>query len=113
METLSKYKEIIKTILNRYVELDRQHPEPNMEYLLIADDNDGHYLWKTVGWENSKHIDLTTVYVRLKNDKIYIEEDWTETGIANELLRAGVAKEDIVLAFQEPAVRKYTEFANA
>jgi XisI protein len=31
--------------------------------------------------------------------------------MANELLREGVPKEDIVLAFQPPEVRKFTEFA--
>jgi hypothetical protein len=41
---------------------------------------------------------------------IYIEEDWTEEGIATELLREGVPKEDIVLAFYDPETRKLTEF---
>jgi hypothetical protein len=54
-----------------------------------------------------------SVYVRIKNDKIYIEEDWTEEGIATELLREGVPKEDIVLAFHDPETRKLTEFAVA
>lgn len=50
---------------------------------------------------------------RIKNEKIYIEEDWTEEGIATELLTEGVPKEDIVLAFQDPETRKYTDFAVA
>ena len=54
-----------------------------------------------------------SVYVRIKNEKIYIEEDWTEEGIATELLREGVPKEDIVLAFHDPETRKLTEFAVA
>ncbi len=43
----------------------------------------------------------------------YIEEDWTEEGIATELLREGIAKEDIVLAFHDPESRKFTEFSVA
>ncbi len=113
MGTIENYKQIIKKVLNYYVELDRKTPEPNMEYFLIADDANGQYLWKTVGWENDQHIDLTTVYVRLKDNKIYIEEDWTEEGIATDLLREGVPKADIVLAFYEPSERQYTEFAIA
>ncbi|NEO03045.1 MAG: XisI protein, partial [Moorea sp. SIO3I7] len=35
----------------------------------------------------------------------------TEIGFANELVKLGVPKTDIVLAFQEPAVRQYTDFA--
>ena len=33
--------------------------------------------------------------------------------IANELLREGIPKEDIVLAFYDPETRKLTEFAVA
>jgi len=54
-----------------------------------------------------------TVYVRIRNGKFWIEEDWTEDGIANDLVRAGVPKEDIVLAFHEPTMRQYTDFALA
>jgi XisI protein. len=43
-----------------------------------------------------------TVYVRIRDGKFWIEEDWTEDGIATDLVRAGVPKEDIVLAFHEP-----------
>lgn len=53
------------------------------------------------------------LYFRLKNDKFWIEQDMTEDGIANRLLSDGVPKEDIVLAFHEPAMWQYTEFATA
>ncbi|MEZ4707425.1 MAG: element excision factor XisI family protein [Caldilineaceae bacterium] len=43
----------------------------------------------------------------------YIEIDWTEEGIATELLAAGVPNADIVLVFHHPIVRPYTEFAVA
>ena len=39
-----------------------------------------------------------------------IEEDWTEEGIANELMRNGVPTSDIVLAFEPPEVRKFTDY---
>lgn len=47
----------------------------------------------------------------LKGDKIWIQRDGTEIGIANQLLDAGVAKQDIVLGFQAPYKRQFTEFA--
>ncbi|WP_333146915.1 element excision factor XisI family protein [Microcoleus sp. B13-B6] len=53
------------------------------------------------------------VYVRIRDRKFWIEEDWTEDGIATDLVRAGVPKEDIVLAFHEPGMRQYTDFAAA
>jgi hypothetical protein len=52
-----------------------------------------------------------TVYVRIRDHKFWIEEDLTEDGIANDLVQAGVPPEDIVLAFHEPKMRQYTDFA--
>jgi hypothetical protein len=49
--------------------------------------------------------------VRLCHGKFWIEDDMTEEGIATDLLQAGVPKEDIVLAFQPPEARQFTEFA--
>ena len=47
-------------------------------------------------------------YKRLKDGKIYVEEDWTKEGIANELMRAGVPASDIVLSFNPPDLRNET-----
>jgi hypothetical protein len=66
-----------------------------------------------MGWEGKKKIRNIQVHIRIKNEKIYIEEDWTEEGIATELLTEGVPKKDIVLAFHDPETRKYTDFAIA
>jgi hypothetical protein len=48
-----------------------------------------------------------TVYVRIRDGKFWIEEDWTEEGIATKLVGAGVSKEDIVLAFYDPKILVY------
>lgn len=47
-------------------------------------------------------------YLRLKEGKIHVEEDWTKEGIANELMQAGVPASDIVLAFNPPDLRHAT-----
>jgi hypothetical protein len=113
MDKLTEYPEIIKRILNEYVRLSNHRPNPNVEKFLIADDACGHYMWMKLGWENGKRIQHIAVYVRLHEGKFWIEEDWTEDGIATDLLHAGVPKEDIVLAFHDPETRKHTDFAAA
>jgi hypothetical protein len=45
--------------------------------------------------------------------KIWVEQDWTEPGIAVELLKSGVSKDEIVLGFRNPKKRPLTEFAVA
>ena len=49
--------------------------------------------------------------MKIKDGKIWSERDGTEIGVANELVEAGVPKQDIVLAFNAPYKRKFTELA--
>ncbi len=113
MEKLTHYQTLIKKILTEYEKISSQVPDPDIDEVLMFDDSRNQYLWFNVGWKNGRRVKAISVYVRLKNNKIWIEEDWTEEGIANELLREGVPKEDIVLAFHDPETRQYTDFAIA
>ncbi|MGD1701659.1 XisI protein [Dapis sp. BLCC M229] len=111
MDKLIHYQNIIKQILTNYQRISAQIPDPDIDEVLMFDDQRSQYLWFNIGWKNDRRIQAISVYIRIKNEKIYIEEDWTEDGIANELLRENVPKEDIVLAFHDPETRKLTEFA--
>ncbi|AFY48774.1 XisI protein [Nostoc sp. PCC 7524] len=111
MDKLTEYPKLIKRILTEYVELCHLNPNPGIETFLIVDESKAHYIWMNLGWQNGDRISAMTVYVRIRDDKFWIEEDWTEDGIATDLVRAGVPKEDIVLAFHEPKMRQYTDFA--
>ncbi len=51
------------------------------------------------------------LHLDIKDSKIWVQHDGTEIGFADELVKLGVPKEDIVLAFHEPFVRQYTGFA--
>jgi hypothetical protein len=81
-----------------------------METLLSFDEQRDQYLWLQVGWEPHR-VHGITLHLRLKNDQIWIEQDWTENGITSHLLEAGVPKKDIVLAFQPAEMRTLTDFA--
>jgi XisI protein len=78
-----------------------------------VDEAESHYIWMNLGWQNGDRITDMTVYVRVRDGKFWIEEDWTEDGIATNLVSAGVPREDIVLAFHEPKMRQHTDFAVA
>jgi hypothetical protein len=90
-----------------------RRPRPGKETEVVFDEERDHYMLITVGWAGQHRIRGTTVYVRLRNGKFWIEEDWLEQGIATDLLQAGIPKENIVLAFQPPEMRPLTEFAVA
>lgn len=84
-----------------------------MESLLAFDEIRDQYLWFQMGWCQKKRVRGITVHIQIKNDRIWIEEDWTEEGMASELLKLGVPSSDIVLGFHPPEARQFTEFAIA
>lgn len=113
MDKLTIYRNLIKELLTKFVEIDNEQSTSGVERVLIADDERGHYIWYNVGWWRRERLSAPTVYIRLKHGKIWIEDDMTEVGVANELIEAGAPKEDIALAFHTPEMRRYTGFAAA
>jgi hypothetical protein len=63
------------------------------------------------GWNDRSRVYGVSVHIEVKDDKIWIQQDRTDTGIARELVEFGVPKNDIVLAFKSPFTRKFTEYA--
>ncbi|MHC5829213.1 MAG: element excision factor XisI family protein [Nostoc sp.] len=47
----------------------------------------------------------------MKDDKVWIQNDNTEVGIANELVDRGIPKKDIVLGYKAPYLRGFTDYA--
>ncbi len=111
MDRVAEYRHAIKQIITRYVEILNRRPTPNQETFAVFDEERDHYFIQTIGWDDTRRIWNTPVYVRIHKAKIWIEVDWLEQGIATDLLEAGIPKEDIVLAFHHPSIRPYTEFA--
>jgi XisI protein len=113
MDKIAKYRTLIKTILTNYDQLASTPATPGIETLLSFDEERDQYIWFQVGWTSKERVRGITIHVRIKNDKIWVEEDWTDEGIANALIQAGVPPRDIVLGFHPPEMRAKTNFAVA
>jgi XisI protein len=66
-----------------------------------------------VGWRDGKRLYGVVLHVDIINNKIWVQQDGTEVGIANKLVNLGVPKSEIVLGFDPPNMRQYTDFAIA
>jgi hypothetical protein len=113
MDKIAQYRILIKNVLVEYNRLAANPPTPDIETLLAFDEERDQYLWFQVGWAEKQRVRGITIHVRIKDSKIWVEEDWTEEGIADALVKAGVPNDDIVLAFHPPQVRHNTSFAVA
>lgn len=47
----------------------------------------------------------------IKNGKVWIQYNGTEAEITDNLVKAGIPEEDIVIGFHSPYKRKFTKFA--
>jgi XisI protein len=111
MDQLNHYREIVQKILTEYQQWAARANEPGVQQCVSFDRERDQYLWFHVGWQNKERDFGVTVYIRIEQGKIWIEEDWTKQGIVDEFLDAGVPPEDIVLGFHHPSKRPFTEFA--
>lgn len=111
MEKMIRYQAIAKQILLSHAPSIEKEEDSGIDRIVICDEERGHYQLGRWGWDKGKRAKWMNFYFRLKNGKFWIEFDLTEAGIANDLLEAGVPREDIVLAFHEPEMRPLTEFA--
>lgn len=103
--------EIIERIL---CECARFYAEPEKRRTLeVFDRERGQFLLIDEGWDGYRHIHRLWAHVELRDHKFWIQEDGTQDGIGNMLMSAGISPTHIVLAFQAPARRKYTDFAVA
>lgn len=109
MDKLNHYRSLIQKIVEEYHNLSSSNSD--IESALLLDPIRDQYLLLKMGWHQDNRIKRNVIHLRLKDQKIWIEEDWTEDGIATDLLQAGVPREDIVLAFHPPHLRQFTEFA--
>ena len=111
MDTLNKthLKQGIIRVLQDYVEFLGDDPESDLQ--LIIDENKDHYLLVEVGWHKNQRIYGSLIHLDLINEKIWIQLDGTEEGVANELVKQGISTQQIVLAFKSLERRKITDFA--
>ena len=112
MDRITHLRNSVRDVLNEYHQLNEQSGSTT-ESCLVFDENREQYLLLLMGWQQDERIKSVMIHIRLKNGKIWIEEDWTEDGVVTDLLRKEIALEEIVLAFHPPHLRQYTEFAIA
>ena len=109
MANSENYRYLVEKLIKQYGKYKPKYGE--IEVQTIFDREQDHYQLLSVGWHGNRRVRGCVLQIDIKNDKIWIQHDGTEIGVANDLVEWGVPKEDIVLAYYAPYRRKYTGFA--
>jgi hypothetical protein len=109
MAKLDEYRLKIQQLLEKYAQYKPSYGDVEVEP--IFDIQRDHYQIISVGWNQQKRVYGPIMHLDIKNEKIWIQQNTTEVDIAMELIEMGVPKQDIIIGFHTPKMRKLTSFA--
>jgi hypothetical protein len=110
MDKLETYRQLIQSLLSAYAAIPISNGK--IDSYTVFDTQQDHYQVMNVGWDGYRRVYGCILHLDIKEGKIWLEQNMTEFKIAEELVKQGVAKEDIVLGFQPPELRQYTDYAD-
>lgn len=112
MEKLDKYRSAVISLLEEYANFG--NPKNGLENQVITDTNHDQYQFVITGWQGGKsYVHVVGLHLGIKNEKVWVYQNNLDIKIGDELVERGIAKSDIVLAFNAPELRALTGFAVA
>lgn len=108
MDTRNQYRTYLKTLMENRA---KRVWDTRIQAQTLFDTENDHYQLIYVGWRDSKRVYGVILHADIIDGKIWIQQDGTEEGLANQLVELGVPNQDIVLAFDPPKMRQYSDFA--
>lgn len=111
MDKLTSYSQIIRQILTDLTVVPFAYGE--IDIAPVFDVEHDRYLVVNTGWKRNDRIYGPIAHLDIINGKIWIQRDGTEDGLPGLLLKAGIPKDDIVIAYRTPADRALIGFAIA
>ncbi|AFY74064.1 XisI protein [Synechococcus sp. PCC 7502] len=106
---LTNFQIAIQKVFNDYINFLGETEDIHLE--AVIDKDHDRYLLIELGWENGRRIYGTLIHIDIINNKLWIQQDGTEAGIADDLIAFGIPKHQIVLGFKPIERRELTEFA--
>lgn len=109
MDKVDHYRQIVQTVLLAHSQIKPAYGD--IEMGILFDHKRDRYQVLRAGWLQKKRVYGVLIHIDIKSEKIWIQYDGTEIGVANELTEQGIPKTDIVLAYHSPFIRQYDGFA--
>jgi XisI protein len=111
MDTIAQYRDIIQVVLLPYTNIPYAYGD--LQCKPVFDREHDSYALLTLGWDGPRRVHGCLVHIEIIDGKVWVQRDDTESGVTYALVEAGIPKKQIVLGFQEPDVRQFTDYAVA
>ena len=113
MDKIKKYQDIIIGFLDYYVAEGNVSENAEIKYRLIADRERNSFQLLAIGWKRNQYTFSPVFHFDIINGKIWMQCNNTEWEVVDDLMAAGVDRQDIVLGFVPPHARHFSGFATA
>src|SRR5438270_11335794 len=108
MDQLDRYREIVRRLIEEYSSYKPAYGDIRTE--AVVDREHDHYEVMQVGWDKHRRVHGSIIHIDIRDGKVWIEHNGTDKRIGEELVAAGIPRQDIVLGFQPPDLRPHTEY---
>jgi XisI protein len=97
MERLDHYRQAVRNLLVAHASVEPTLSQPEIESQLLFDSEHDHYQLLDLGWDHLKRVYACFIHLDIKDGKIWIQRNMTESDLAQELVEMGIPKDDVVL----------------
>jgi hypothetical protein len=109
MDRTERYREIVTRLVEDYGKI--QSGVGQVQTRPVIDRERDTYQVVYSGWNKQSRIQGTAIHIDIIEGKVWLQFNGTDQDIAEELVTAGIPREDIVLAFLPEDVRHHTGYA--
>ncbi|MGB8702810.1 MAG: XisI protein [Thermosynechococcaceae cyanobacterium] len=109
MDRIDQYRDILHQLLSENALLMNK-PERITSSVIVSEDHN-HFMVINEGWEGKRRIHSLVFHAEIRGGKLWIHHDGIDRGITEDLVAAGIPKDDIVLAFHSPEIRPHNGYA--
>ena len=95
MDQRVDYADILTRVIHEEGKLQPSF-QPRLKIVSVCDQGTGQFLLIAVGWDGRRRVDNILFHAQLADGKVTIETDMTEEGLTQDLIEAGIRKEDIL-----------------
>ena len=108
MDKIERYRQIVRDLINEYA----AHKPSNgqIETEAIIDSDRDHYEVVHVGWDGYRRVHGSIIHIDIRGGKVWLQHNGTNQMIAQQLVEAGVPKDDIILGFHPEQLRQHTGY---